>query len=232
VARSFYTLCRALARSIFALLGPVRVLHPERSAGQGACLFVSNHISHFDPPLLAVAARRQIDFMAMVELFRNPLSAAFCRANGAFPADRSRVDRAAVRTALRRLEQGRAVGIFPEGGIRVRAESVLQGGPMRPGAVTLAHLANVGVIPCVVLGSDTLYNGRRWLPFRRNRFWVAFGEPLRLRRDLPGKEARARLEQELTASFQALCAELMETFGLGSEVMPRTPEEHRQQRKG
>ncbi len=98
---------------------------------------------------------------------------------------------------------------------------------MRPGAVTLAHLADVPVIPCVVLGSDALYNWRRWLPWRRARFWVAFGEPLRVRHYLPGKEARARLEQELTASFQALCVEIMETYGLGPDVLPRTPEEHR-----
>lgn len=188
----------------------MRVLHRERSALPGPCLFAANHISHFDPPLLGVASRRQIDFMAMAELFRNPLLGAFFRATGAFPADRSRTDRAAVRTALRRLAAGRAVGIFPEGGIRTRGESVLEGGAMRPGAATLAALAKVPIVPCVVLGSDALYDPWRWLPFRRSRFLVAFGEPLRIQPGLPGGAARKRLEEELGAAFRALYAELGE----------------------
>jgi len=164
--------------------------------------------------------------MAMKELFANPLAAALFRAVGTFPTDRSRVDRAAVRTALRRLEEGRAVCLFPEGGIRVGRESVLNGGPMRPGAVTLAHLAGVPVIPCVLLGSDTLYDYRRWLPFRRARFWVAFGEPLHARPGLPGKEWRVRLEEELAAAFPALRAELMERYGVTEADLPKAPEEY------
>ena len=207
-------------------LGPLHVLHRERSNPKGARLFACNHISHFDPVLLGLASKREIDFMAMKELFQNPVAAAYCRATGSFPTDRSRVDRAAVRTALKRLRAGRVVGIFPEGGIRAGEQSVLEGGPMRPGVVSLADMAAVEVIPCVVLGADTLYNWRRWLPFRRNRFWIIFGEPLRLRTDLAPKAARSQMDQELAAAFPALLAELMATFQLNSEVLPRTPEEH------
>ena len=226
VALSLYNISGVLARIILFFLGPLRVLHRERSSSEGARLFACNHISHFDPVLLGLASRREIDFMAMEELFRNPVMAAYCRATYSFPTDRSRVDKAAVRTALNRLRAGRVVGIFPEGGIRAGEQSVLEGGPMRPGVVSLAHLAGVEVIPCVVLGADTLYNWRRWLPFRRNRFWIIFGEPLRLRTDLPPKAARSQMDQELAAAFPALLTELMETYSLGPDVLPRNPEEH------
>jgi 1-acyl-sn-glycerol-3-phosphate acyltransferase len=226
VVLSLYNISGVLARIILFFLGPLHVLHRERSRPAGARLFACNHISHFDPVLLGLASHREIDFMAMEELFRNPVMAAYCRATYSFPTDRSRVDKAAVRTALKRLGAGRVVGIFPEGGIRVREESILNGAPMRPGVVSLASMADVEVVPCVLLGADALYNWRRWLPFRRNRFWIIFGEPLRLRADLPAKEARLLMEKELAAAFPALCKELMETYKLGPEVLPRTPEEH------
>lgn len=219
-----YSISRLLGRGVFALLGPVRVLHRERTGLPGAFLLASNHISHFDPPLISVAALRKIDWMAMAELFRHRWAAAFFRSIDAIRTDRSQVDRAAVRMALRRLREGRVVGIFPEGGIRAGPGSLLEGAPPRPGAVTLAQLADVPVVPCLVLGTDRLYNPWRWLPFRRTTFWVAFGPALEQHRDVPRLEARARLEHDLAECFQALYREMQETFRLGPDDLPKSPQ--------
>ncbi|MEI6351202.1 MAG: lysophospholipid acyltransferase family protein [Verrucomicrobiota bacterium] len=220
-----YSISTFLSRAIYAYLGPVHVLHGERSERSGPFILASNHISHFDPPLYCVAARRTIDWMAMTELFANPWAARFFRGMNAFPTDRSRIDHAVVRTALKRLKLGRTVGIFPEGGIRSGPGSVLEGAPMRPGVASLAQMASVPVVPCVLLGTDRLYDWRRWLPWRRGAFWVAFGEPIQPRADLPRHAAREQLERELAAAFVQLYDELKTTFAIAPEDLPHTQEE-------
>ncbi len=114
----------------------------------------------------------------MAEFFRFPALGFLLRAVDAFPADRDRADRKTIRTAIERLKEGRVVGLFPEGGIRDGVRSLLQGAPLRPGASTLAHIARIPILPCVILGSDRLYSRKRWLPLRRTPIWIAFGNPI------------------------------------------------------
>src|SRR2546430_955636 len=104
--------------------------------------------------------------MSMAEFFRFPLLGFLLRAVDAFAADRDRADRKTIRTAMERLKEGRVVGLFPEGGIRDGVRSLLEGAPLRPGATTLAHIARVPILPCVILGSDRLYSIKQWLPLR------------------------------------------------------------------
>ena len=142
---------------LFGCVARVNLLQSENANRGGAFLFASNHISHFDAFILSSIVRRKIDWMAMAEFFPVPLLGFFLRAVDAFPVERDRADRATIRTAIERLKQGRIVGIFPEGGIRDGARSLLEGAPLRPGASTLAHLAGVPIVPCVIVGSDRLY---------------------------------------------------------------------------
>src|SRR5205823_285405 len=86
----------------------------------------SNHISHFDPPIISSVARRKIDWMAMAEFFPIPWLGHFLRAVDAFPAARDRADRKTIRSAIERLKDGRIVGVFPEGGIRDGARSRIE----------------------------------------------------------------------------------------------------------
>src|SRR6266498_3279393 len=155
-----------LMKLLFGCVARVYVLRCGNSNRAGGFLLASNHISHFDPFILSSVVRRKIDWMAMAEFFPNPLFGSFLRAVDAFPADRHRADRKTIRTAIERLKQGRIVGVFPEGGIRDGARSLLEGAPLRPGASTLAHIAQVPIVPCVILGSDRFYSKNQCLPFR------------------------------------------------------------------
>src|ERR1700710_749653 len=132
---------RLLLKMILALVVKTHVLHRERSRLPGGWLFVSNHISHFDPPFLTVTAFRKVDWMATRELYHPWPVALWMHAVDTFPVDRERADRAATRETLERLKRGRVVGIFPEGGIRDGAHSVLEGAPLKPGLAGLAPLS-------------------------------------------------------------------------------------------
>src|SRR6266853_7020808 len=198
----------------------------------GGFLLASNHISHFDPFIVSSAARRKIDWMAMAEFFPLPIVGLFLRAVDAFPAARDRADRKTIRSAIDRLKDGRIVGVFPEGGIRDGASSLLQGAPLRAGASTLAHMAGVPIVPCVILGSDRLYGKRNWLPCRRTPVWIGFGQPISHFPELEKSVARARIEQELTAAFQRIYRELREKFELTPDDLPHPPRERMSGRVG
>jgi 1-acyl-sn-glycerol-3-phosphate acyltransferase len=214
-----------LMKLLFGWVARVYVLRRGNSNRSGGFLLASNHISHFDPFIISSVVRRKIDWMAMAEFFPLPLLGFFLRAVDAFPAERNRADRKTIRTAIERLKQGRIVGLFPEGGIRDGTRSLLEGAALRPGASTLAHIAGVPILPCVIVGSDRLYSKRHWLPLRRTPIWIAFGDAIPSFPSLEKFAARKRIELELAAAFKRLYAELREKFSLAEDDLPHSPRE-------
>lgn len=210
---------------LFGSVARVYVLRRGNPNRAGGFLLASNHISHFDPFIISSVVRRKIDWMAMAEFFPLPLLGFFLRAVDAFPAERDRADRKTIRTAIERLKHGRIVGLFPEGGIRDGARSLLEGAALRPGASTLAHIAGVPILPCVIVGSDRLYSKKRWLPLRRTPIWIAFGNPISSFPGLEKSAARERVELELAAAFKRLYVELREKFSLTEDDLPHPPGE-------
>jgi 1-acyl-sn-glycerol-3-phosphate acyltransferase len=101
----------------------VRILYRVSYAGgsniprRGAVLVCANHLSWWDPVIMALACRRHIYFMAKSELFvgKNWAFGLLLRLIGAFPVRRGVPDRKSLARALNLLEKGQAVGIFPEG---------------------------------------------------------------------------------------------------------------------
>jgi len=213
------------AKLLFGWVARIRVLRRENAEDAGGFLLASNHISHFDPVIISSVVHRKIDWMAMAEFYPMPFIGSFLRAVDAFPAARDRADRKTIRSAIERLKDGRIVGVFPEGGIRDGARSLLGGAPLRPGASTLAHMAGVPIVPCVILGSDRLYAKRNWLPLRRTPIWIGFGRAISHFPELEKSVARARIEQELTNAFQQIYAELREKFQLTDDDLPHSPRE-------
>src|SRR6201984_2174963 len=189
---------------LFGYSSRIYAIGRENVERGGGFLLASNHISHFDPFIISSVIRRKIDWMTMAEFFRSPVLGFLLHAVDAFPVDRDRADRKTIRTAIERLKEGRIVGLFPEGGIRDGARSLLQGAPLRAGASTLAHIAGVPILPCVIVGSDRLYSTKRWLPFRRTPIWIAFGNPISHFSELKKSEARERIESELASVFKNL----------------------------
>src|SRR5437870_12349022 len=147
---------RAASLSMKVLFGyssRIYVVGCEHINRAGGFLLASNHISHFDPPIISSVARRKIDWMAMAEFFPVAGLGHFLRAVDAFPAARDRPDRKTIQSAINRLKDGRIVGGFPEGGSRAGAQSLLEGASLRAGTSTLAHMACVPILPGLILGS-------------------------------------------------------------------------------
>ena len=88
----------------------------------GPYIVASNHISTHDPILLAAFLNENIKFMAKEELFRVPVVRSIVKRLDAFPVHRNGIGIGAIRHAIRLLNMGQTVGIFPEG-TRNRDES-------------------------------------------------------------------------------------------------------------
>ena len=167
--------------------------------------------------------------MAMEELFLDRWSAALMDWLCAFKVRRDGTDRTGIRTALRRLEEGRVVGVFPEGGIRAGKGSVLEGAPMWPGVSALCVLSGKPIIPSVILGTDRLYHKSNWLGFRRIPVWIGFGEAIFPLADVPRRSARELVQDSLARAFICLQEKLILEFGLAESDLPTTPQARKQE---
>ena len=94
--------------------------HQTKEVPAGPWILACNHLSHFDPPLIAGAFRRPLDFLAMRELFRPAWFGFLLRSINVIPVGRRQADTTALKVALQRLKKGRIVCVFPEGGIASR----------------------------------------------------------------------------------------------------------------
>jgi 1-acyl-sn-glycerol-3-phosphate acyltransferase len=204
----YYDIVYGIGTSIFWTCSRPLVLHRERGDRQGAFILAATHLTPFDVPMLIRHTPRRLDFVSIVEVFRNPFVAWFYGNMNAFPLDRSKPDGPTVRIILDRLQRGRAVAMFPEGGIRAMENSVLSGGRMRPGVGRLAQLANVPVVPAVVLGAASFSRVSAWMPHRGTRYGVIYGEPISLQPELDKVEATKVMEERLREAFLSLYREL------------------------
>ena len=191
------------------------VLHRERVDVPGAYILAPNHLSPYDVPCLMAASPRNLDFVSIVEAFRNPLVALLYGSVNVFPLDRSRPDSPTVRIILDRLRRGRVVAMFPEGSLRDEQNSVLVGAPFKPGVARIAQLADAPVVPTVIVGTKGYANPLKWAPIRGLRYGVNFGEPIRVRKDVDKAEAVTLFLGEMKQAYLDLHAELRAAMSKG-----------------
>jgi len=200
-----YAFVKAVVFALVRLLFRLETRDPGRVPAAGPALLVSNHSSVLDTPLIGSTSRRRLAFLAKAELFRIPLFGALLRRLGARPLRRAGADPAAMRTALRVLEEGGALLVFPEG--TRGPEGVLR--PARAGAGMLAVVSGAPVVPVYVSGSGRAWPKGARFP-RPARVTVAFGEPFRVE----AKRGGDRREQYEAAgrSMMAAIARLKDTL--------------------
>jgi cytidylate kinase len=159
-----------IARTMFRLESRGR----ENVPTTGPVLLVANHSSVLDPPLIGSATDRQLSFLAKAELFDLPLFGGLIRRLNARPIRREGADPSALRTAMRVLEDGGALLIFPEG---TRGdEGIIRSA--KTGAGMLAVLSGAAVVPVFIKGSGRAWPRGRKLP-RPAKVTVTFGKALR-----------------------------------------------------
>lgn len=153
-----------------------RVIGKNNVPTTGSMIVVANHLNNADPPILGLSVwPREMAFMAKEELFRNPLLRAILRGVGAFPVNRGRFDREALRKAREVLHSGTLLGLFPEGK-RSKTGGMEEA---MPGPALMARHFKSPILPVGIYGTEKAKGGF-WF-FQRPRVTISIGIPF----DLP-----------------------------------------------
>jgi len=180
---------RLASRIMLACLGcrfVVRGAWPPRDGAPR--VFVANHTSYLDIPLMLAALDRDFAFVTKDELLDWPIIARITRAGAHIPVDRERAESrgAVVGRMIKTLRAGRSIFVFPEGTFsyddRLR--------PFHAGAFKSALAAGAAVIPVATRGVAGVWSPHARFP-RPGAIELQVGAPLDALRD--GDEA-ARME--------------------------------------
>lgn len=197
----------------------------------GPALIIGNHTSSLDPLMLwmnhhlagAEQRLRRIRFMMAEEYYHRPGLGVICRAVDAIPVKREGQDMAPAREALRHLQQGGLVGVFPEGRINIAQVGLLDA---NPGVGWLAMRSGAPVYPVFLAGVP---GGKNMVaPFlTRAHVRVRYGHPI----DLSRWQGR-RLTREIIAEItEALMAGLAQLGGVKTALAATVPFDDQGQRR-
>jgi 1-acyl-sn-glycerol-3-phosphate acyltransferase len=168
----------------------------------GGVLLVANHQSYLDPVLVAVHLYRPVSFLAKSELFENPFLAALIRELHAFPVRQGEGDIGAVKEVIRKLGEGYALNIYPEGTRTVTGDIE----PLEKGIALIIRRAKVPVVPVAIHGSFEAWP-KGSVIFHPHPIRVKYGKPM----DFAGKKPD-EIVRELEAEMKELLAELRKKY--------------------
>ena len=168
----------ALTRAVFRGLGiRFTVTGAEHVPRTGGAVMAINHVGYLDFTFAGLAARpakRLVRFMAKKEVFDHKVSGPLMRGMKHIPVDRYGGGGDSYQAAVKSLQSGEIVGVFPEATISTSYELK----DFKTGAARMAMEAGVPLLPCVIWGSQRIFTkGRKKDLTRGTPVRIAVGEP-------------------------------------------------------
>lgn len=184
------------------LSAPLRLLMAdvrgtENMPREGACFVCANHISNWDPVLVAIAVKRPVHYMAKVQLFRVPILGKLLRTLGAFPVDRDAADIGAIKTALTHIKHEEPLGIFPQGK-RYRGERP-ETKDIKNGVGMMVYRTHAPVVPVAIYTKD--YKVRLF-----RRVYVRVGKPIEFEEFQAGAKSQEEYQRISDCIFDRIRA--------------------------
>ena len=175
--RSSMWVYRSVRRTIMTVLYPyfrVQRRGREHLDIYGPVIVAPVHRSNLDTPLLSGMSRRRLRALSKESLFSNRLFGAFLAALGAFPVRRGVADLEAMREAIKMLEAGEQMVVFPEG----TRQTGTQVGEVFDGMSYLASRTGAAIVPIGIAGTEAAMSTGTRLP-RPVRVAMVAGPPIR-----------------------------------------------------
>jgi 1-acyl-sn-glycerol-3-phosphate acyltransferase len=193
----------------------LRYVNTDRLPRSGPVIVAANHVSHADPLLLAkliLDTGRVPRFLAKDSLFRGRILGRALRGMGHIAVERSSIDaQQALGPAIKALQDGRVVMMYPEGTVTRDPEGWPMAGRLGTARLALAE-PDVPVIPIAQWGvqdSINLYTKKVRL-FPRPRHTIVIGEPIDLsafRGEQPSATTLFRMTDVIMREIRELVAE-------------------------
>lgn len=141
---------RILLRFLFRMLTRLEVRGLERVPMEGPLLVAYNHLAHLDAPLIVAFLPREVEGLALSDLYEVPVTGQLLRLYGTIPVHRDKFDRAVLRRALEVLAEGKALALAPEA--RMSVSGALE--RARHGVAYLALRSGAPVLPVALTGTE------------------------------------------------------------------------------
>lgn len=162
--RKYYDIVKGPCKFALKLGLRIKCEGVENIPKEGAFILASNHIHFVDPAVLLANFPRPIHFMAKVEAFKYKITAFLLTHLNTFPVSRGRSDKASIDYAVKLIENGHVIGIFPEG---TRSKDLKPHEP-KAGLALIARQTKADILPC------SLYCEKKGGLFRK--ITVRYGE--------------------------------------------------------
>lgn len=179
-----YSLLTPIMRLLFRFYYNPKIINKEVIPKEGPILIVGNHKHIYDQCLTIMATKRVIHYMAKKEYFDGKM-AWFFKLVGCIPVDRSIKDHNATDKALKVLNSGGAIGLFPEGTRNKTKDVFLL--PFKFGTVSMARKTNATIIPFGLTGD---------YKFRSKNLTIRYGTPFKVG-DMDLEDANKKLYEEV-----------------------------------
>jgi 1-acyl-sn-glycerol-3-phosphate acyltransferase len=144
--RAFKTIAEIYTR----VFHQTRVLSPCQIPPEGPAILVCNHVSSIDPIVLQAYCPRLVRWMMAREYYQYKSMRWFFDAVGVILVERTRHDLVSTRAAMRALQAGYVIGVFPEGRIETTRDLL----PFHSGIGLLALRTRAPVYPAWLDGSQ------------------------------------------------------------------------------
>lgn len=144
-----YNVVRILCILILKIFYRIKIVHYENVPSTGGIIVCSNHSSNLDPIILGTTLKRPCNFMAKKELFDTNIKNSIMCTMNAYPVNREISDMAAYKETLKRLKDGKVIGVFAQG-TRSDTVNVKEG---KSGVSLFAMKGNVPVVPIGISGN-------------------------------------------------------------------------------
>ena len=196
----------------------VRTVGLERLDPNRTYIFMSNHASNIDPPILIPLIPRRTSVMAKKELFSYPILGKAMRLGSLVPVDRGNREAgiAAVHTASEVIRQGINMTIYVEGKRSFDGKLL----PFKKGPFYLALEAGVPVVPVTIAGSHYVMPKRRFA-IKRGLVTIIFHDPIEPKdfgdRECLMESVRGLIDGGLPEEFQGEKAQTRRTRRITKE---------------
>jgi len=201
-----YGFLRGFARPVLRSLFHLQVRGLEHLPASGPYILAANHSNYLDGVVLGATVPRKVTFLVMPRVYYStPLHPPFHRHVGSIPINLERPDAGAIKRALRVLEEGGVMGIFPEGPFSLNGRLVRG----QPGVAVIALRSGAPVVPVAIRGTYEALAARFFHVPRPYPLSARFGKPLEFGRIRRGMKVTRDLREEVTRRIMGEIAALL-----------------------
>jgi len=176
-----YRILRGILKLILKIFFRLKVEGLENLPLTGKVILAGNHTSLLDGLIVMAAYPKRVYFLAAESLFKHKFLGLIARQLGFIPVKKGRLNKEAIREAIRILEKHNTVGIFPEGRI-TDTEKVAEG---KKGVAVIALKTHTPIIPFAIEGAYYAWPRFEKYP-RRHPIKIRFGRRIKVKdEDLP-----------------------------------------------